>query len=252
MGHRTAVALAIIVSVPGVAAWASATEDHGDSIHACVDRQNGQVRIVSADANCRRHESSLEWNSEGPAGPAGPAGVAGLPGPAGPQGEDGAAGPAGPQGDPGPAGPQGDPGPAGPQGDPGAAGPAGLAGPAGPQGDPGPAGPQGDPGPAGPAGPAGADGAPGVSGWQNVLSGTVIVAPGATKSVVARCSAGKQVLGGGFSSAGGTLALVASFPVFTAIPNVDTRTTPGWLISARNTNGTDATLTANAICATAN
>jgi hypothetical protein len=86
MVNRSAVALAIVVAVPGAAAWASATEDRAPTIHACVDRQNGQLRIVSPGEPCRRHESALEWNSQGDTGPAGaqgemgPAGAAGAPG----------------------------------------------------------------------------------------------------------------------------------------------------------------------------
>ena len=243
MGRRTVIALAIVVAVPGVAAWASGTEDPGDTIHACVDRQNGQVRIVSADDHCRRHEAALEWNAEGPAGPEGPAGSAGLQGLAGPQGETGGTGPQGPAG---PSGPQGDAGPAGPAGD---TGPAGPAGPQGEIGSAGPAGPQGETGPAGPAGPAGVAGAPGVSGLEYVPSGTIIVGPGSTKSVVARCPAGKQVLGGGFTSGGGGATVIGSFQVLGPVAGVDTRSTPGWLISGRNSSGTDATLTAYATCA---
>lgn len=110
MGHRTAVALGIIVPVVGAASWVAASENPSPTIHACVHRETGQVRIVSAGEQCRRTETALEWNAEGPAGPAGapgqvgPAGSQGEIGPAGPQGETGPAGPAGPAGPPGPAG----------------------------------------------------------------------------------------------------------------------------------------------------
>ena len=109
MGHRTAVALGIIVPVVGAASWVAASESLSPTIHACVHREHGQARIVSAGEQCRRTETALEWNIEGPAGPAG----TGL------------------QGETGPAGPQGEPGPAGPQGETGAVGPAGPQGPAG-------------------------------------------------------------------------------------------------------------------------
>ena len=80
MGHRTAVALGIIVPVVGAASWVAASEDPSAPIHVCVHRENGQVRIVSAGEQCRRQESGLQWNAEGPAGPTGPAGPAGAPG----------------------------------------------------------------------------------------------------------------------------------------------------------------------------
>lgn len=72
-------------------------------INACVSRA-GAIRIAN---NCRRGESMLSWNAQGPAGPAGPKGATGAQGPAGPQGMAGAQGVAGPQGPAGPPGPAG-------------------------------------------------------------------------------------------------------------------------------------------------
>jgi hypothetical protein len=205
------------------------------------------VRIVSPHDRCRPNESSLVWNVAGPPGtpsPAGATGPQGAPGSTGPTGDVGPAGLQGPAGPAGATGPQGDPGPAGPQGDPGPAGPQGDPGPAGPQGDPGPAGPQGD------VGPAGAPGAAGVSGWEYVVSAAVSLPTAGTKSAVARCPAGKQVFGGGFTSPGAGAAVVESHPVFGPVAG-DSRSTPGWIVWARNPSGPDSTLTANALCATA-
>lgn len=98
MGHRTAVALGIIVPVVGAASWVAASENPSPSIHACVHRETGLVRVAAAGEPCRRSETALVWNTEGPAGP---------------QGETGAIGPAGSAGPTGPAGPAGPPGPAG-------------------------------------------------------------------------------------------------------------------------------------------
>ena len=290
MGHRTAVALGIIVPVVGAASWVAASENPSPTIHACVQRDSGQVRIVSADEHCRRAETALEWNTEGPAGPAGaagpagpaggqgdtgPAGSKGDTGPAGPAGAIGAAGiagaqggmgPAGPQGDPGPAGapggsgpagPQGEMGPVGPQGETGPAGAQGATGPAGPQGEIGPAGPRGDTGPAGatgatgPAGPqgetgpAGLAGTPGISGWEQRTAFTTVSA-GGTASMVVRCTSGKQVFGGGFATPGASTTIVESHPA-TVAPGQN----PGWIVWARNSGATDATLTVYALCATA-
>jgi len=188
-----------------------------------------------------------ETGTAGPQGQTGPAGPQGDAGPAGPQGDAGPAGPTGPQGDPGPPGPQGAAGAAGQQGDPGPPGPVGPAGPAGPQGDPGPAGPEGPAGPQGDAGPAGT---PGVSGWEYVTSAAVSLPTGGTKSAVARCPAGKQILGGGFTSPGAGATVVESHAVFGPVAG-DSRTTPGWIVWARNPSGPDSTLTAYAICAVA-
>lgn len=217
MGRRTAVALGIIVPVVGAASWVAASENPSPTIHACVHRETGQVRIVSAGEQCRRNETALEWNAEGPAGPAG-AGAEGVMGPAGPQGE---MGPAGPQGDIGPAGPAGDPGPAGPQGEPGPAGPAG---------------------PAGPQGPAGAGG---ISGWEQRTAFTMVSAGGIGSAVV-RCTSGKQVFTGGFATPGTGMTIVESHPA-----TVATGQNPGWIVWARNSGASDTTLTVYAVCATA-
>ena len=199
MGQRTAIAFAIIVPVVGAATWVSASEDRPAAIHGCVDRHNGQVRIVSPQGHCRRSETALDWNVEGP---------------------------------------------------PGAPGPAGTSGPAGVNGDPGPAGPAGVNGDPGPAGPPGAPGTPGVSGWEYVVSSAVLLPAGGTRSAVARCPAGKQVIGGGFTSPGVGSTVVESHPVFGPVAG-DSRTTPGWIVWARNPSGPDSTLTAYALCATA-
>jgi hypothetical protein len=192
MVHRTAVALAIVVAVPGVAAWASADEGPRDSVHACVDRQNGRVRIVSPGDRCRRHERALEWNKEGPAG------ATGAPGAVGPQG------------------------------------PAGLTGEAGP------AGPRGEDGPAGPVG------APGISGWEHRTE-MVLVPAGISTSAVVRCTDGKQVFGGGYTTTGaGTTLVTESHPASTAFDQ-----NPGWIVWARNSAETDTFLTVYALCAIA-
>jgi hypothetical protein len=214
MGQRTAIALAIIVPVVGAASWVSAGQDGPVPIQACVDRQNGQVRIVSPGDRCRTNERSVEWNIEGPAGSAGAAGPTGV------------------------TGPQGDRGPAGPAGAPGEAGPPGPPGPSGGTGDTGPAGPSGEPGP------------PGISGWEQVVSSAVMLPTGGTKSAVARCPAGKQVFGGGFTSPGAGSTVAESHPVFGPVAG-DSRNTPGWIVWARNPSGPDSTLTAYALCATA-
>jgi|GEM_PF-1990878 len=161
----------------------------GDSIQACVQKDNGQVRVVATNVECKRSEVRVQLvqapqiilgpqGPMGPQGPAGPTGPAGPMGPAGPAGATGATGPAGPtgpqglKGDVGPIGPAGATGPTGPIGPQGIAGPTGLTGPAGatgPAGVAGPAGPigpQGIAGPAGLTGPAGATGPAGPTGLQ--------------------------------------------------------------------------------------
>lgn len=103
--------------------------DSSTAIYACVNRRSGTMRAIANTAKCRRGESKLSWNTEGPAGKAG---ATGQPGKEGPQGIAGLAGKEGPRGTEGPAGKEG------PQGEEGPAGPAG--GPTGPEGPTGPSG----------------------------------------------------------------------------------------------------------------
>jgi hypothetical protein len=118
-----ALPLALVAGV-ALAAQPSARRPSNAVINACVKKGSGQLRVIRTGSGCRKNESRLSWNVQGPAGPRGATGATGVTGPAG------AAGPAGPAG------------PAGAKGDPGARG---ATGPAGPKGD---AGPQGPPGPA--------------------------------------------------------------------------------------------------------
>jgi hypothetical protein len=76
------------------------------------------------------------------------------------------------------------------------------AGPRGPKGDPGAQGPKGDKGDTGPAG---------VSGYQIVQNSSPLAA-GGQLHLVASCPAGKQAVGGGYSS-GAVLATERSYPI---------------------------------------
>ena len=118
------VALPLLALVAGVALAAkpSARRPSTAVINACVKKGSGQVRVVRPGAGCRKNESRLSWNVQGPAGPRGATGAAGATGPAGAAGPAGPAGPAGAKGDPGA---RGATGPAGPKGDAGAQGPPG-------------------------------------------------------------------------------------------------------------------------------
>ncbi|HTC80027.1 MAG TPA: hypothetical protein VK848_00660 [Acidimicrobiia bacterium] len=89
-----------------------------------------------------------------------------------------------------------------------------------------------------------------MSGWEYVVSAAVILPTTTTKSAVARCPAGKQVFGGGFTSPGAGASVVESHPVFGPVAG-DSRSTPGWIVWARNPSGPDSTLTAYALCAIA-
>lgn len=179
----------------------AAIPDPSGVIHACY-RPNGNVRLVDK-SSCTGNETATSWNQTGPAGP---------------QGE------AGPQGAPGPLG---TPGPQGPPGPQGVAGPQGAQGP---EGSPGPQGPPGSPGPSGPAG---------VSGYEIINTHGNLPVNGTT-SVVASCSSGKRVLGGGYvvPSEADTAPL--------SRPEADN----AWRVDFKS-NGGSGTASVYAICATA-
>ena len=102
-------------------------------------------------------------------------------------------------------------------------GPAGQQGPMGPAGPVGPVGPVGPIGPMGPVGPQGLQGEQGLQGIQGPagISGLEVVSAdsgfrtAAAIDMTAVCPAGKQVIGGGFStrSASGNLNVRASAPI---------------------------------------
>jgi hypothetical protein len=102
----------------------------------------------------------------------------------------------------------------------------GPQGPAGPIGATGPAGATGAQGPAGPQGP------PGVSGYEVISNSGAIL-------VVATCSPGKQVLGGGGDvQIGGGDAIAISEP---------TPDHTGWIVRSASNSGNP--MTAYAVCA---
>ena len=125
---RVFVGGALLLAVSAAFAADSAAVAGSAVIYGCVDG-SGALRIVSRAGECKKKETALAWNQQGPVGPQGAKGATGAAGPAG------AAGPTGPQG------------PQGVQGLTGTTGLQGIAGPAGPQG------PKGDPGTPGSAAP---------------------------------------------------------------------------------------------------
>jgi hypothetical protein len=75
-------------------ALAAAPAADAGTIYACV-KKNGSARFVKKSTKCKKGESKLSWNSEGPAGKAGPQGLQGTPGTEGKAGSEGKTGPAG-------------------------------------------------------------------------------------------------------------------------------------------------------------
>jgi hypothetical protein len=86
----------VLVVMSGVALASGSSG--GGTIHACVNKRTGVVRIVGlqSGAKCKTSERTLSWNSqgiEGATGASGPQGVAGVQGPQGVRGPQGATGP---------------------------------------------------------------------------------------------------------------------------------------------------------------
>jgi hypothetical protein len=94
----------------GAGAYAAIPSSSG-VITACYTSSGGSIRVIdAATVGCKKGETQLTWNIQGPPGPIGPSGA---PGPTGPAGSPGVPGPSGPTGAPGSPGPSGPPGPAG-------------------------------------------------------------------------------------------------------------------------------------------
>lgn len=73
--RRLLLVLVLLLSGIGVGLmYASAQDDASHIISACVKMQNGQVRIVPTDEDCRPDEYPLAWGTQGEPGPAGPPG----------------------------------------------------------------------------------------------------------------------------------------------------------------------------------
>lgn len=66
-----------------------ATHANAATIHACLNKKTGAVRVVSSKAKCKKSEKTLSWNSEGPAGKNGLSGNNGLNGTNGSNGTNG-------------------------------------------------------------------------------------------------------------------------------------------------------------------
>jgi hypothetical protein len=66
--------VAVTASGIGFAVAAS----HSSTIHGCVSKANGQLRIVSGSKHCTSRERSISWNSRGPRGRTGAPGTSGT------------------------------------------------------------------------------------------------------------------------------------------------------------------------------
>jgi NADPH-dependent glutamate synthase beta subunit-like oxidoreductase len=82
------ISLAALVLASGGLAVAAIPSASNDTVRACYKKKNGQLRIVKR-GKCKKSETAISWNKEGPQG------LTGKPGVAGAQGTQGATGSAG-------------------------------------------------------------------------------------------------------------------------------------------------------------
>lgn len=93
-----------------LAAFAATSQAQAQTIYACYKKKSGSIHIVTKGGKCKKGESKVSWNSEGPAGKNGTNGTNGTNGA---PGKEGAAGKEGPAGKEGVAGKTGNTGPEG-------------------------------------------------------------------------------------------------------------------------------------------
>jgi hypothetical protein len=64
------------IGLAGVGVGLAAASGSG-TIHGCVAKSNGSLRVVSSSKDCTSHEKAISFNKQGPQGPQGPQGIAG-------------------------------------------------------------------------------------------------------------------------------------------------------------------------------
>jgi parallel beta helix pectate lyase-like protein/collagen triple helix repeat protein len=92
------IAIAALASLAGIG-YARSGDAGSGTINGCVKKRGGWLRIVDANARCRRGERAIAFNEQGPQGPHGARGPKGQRGDRGQTGQPGAAGSPGPAGD---------------------------------------------------------------------------------------------------------------------------------------------------------
>ena len=91
-GRRGVIASLFFLACAALIVPTALTAPPPATLEACVNKVNGNMRLVDAGAACRNNEKRVTWSLAGPAGPVGPTGPAGATGQAGPPGPAGAPG----------------------------------------------------------------------------------------------------------------------------------------------------------------
>jgi hypothetical protein len=99
---RRAVTLLAAAGALLTAVFAAAPPADAATLYACVKKEGGSMRFVSAATKCRKSERKLSWNTRGPAGPRGSNGASGTNGKNGTNGANGKDGSTGKEGSAGP------------------------------------------------------------------------------------------------------------------------------------------------------
>jgi hypothetical protein len=89
--------LALFFALGGGGGYALAAASKNKTITVCADKKTGLLYLKTR-GRCKRSQTRVSWNQQGPQGlqgPAGPQGAAGPQGPTGPKGAPGAQGPPG-------------------------------------------------------------------------------------------------------------------------------------------------------------
>lgn len=89
---RMRVATLVGLGVLLMTAFAATAEANATVIYACIAKTSGAARIVSKTAKCKKGESKLSWNAQGPAGATGETGTTGATGKEGSAGKEGGPG----------------------------------------------------------------------------------------------------------------------------------------------------------------
>lgn len=82
-GRRGVIASVFVLACSALIVPTALTAPPPATLEACVNKVNGNMRLVDAGTACRNNEKRVQWNLAGPAGPQGASGAAGPPGPAG-------------------------------------------------------------------------------------------------------------------------------------------------------------------------
>jgi hypothetical protein len=78
-----------VLAASSLVALAAAPAASAATLYACVNKRTGAARVFTRKPSCRKHETRVSWNTQGPAGKTGVPGKNGTTGKTGPSGKNG-------------------------------------------------------------------------------------------------------------------------------------------------------------------